>query len=187
MTIGLVGDPESNGATLAEAIAPTDDDAQGITARLINYLNGLLGGTRNGKYLLTVEAVTSTKNYADGTVTITHASVSAGDTWTLGGLTLTWAVAAADENEITIGASATADATNMKNAINAHSVLGKFFSATSSAGVVTVQCRLPGKVGSLMEWATSDAAAMALSPAATLGNVTATFSQSPITVHRGVG
>lgn len=110
---------------------------------------------------------------ASGTVTITHASISDGDTLTIGGVVLTWRNAPATESEVLIGANATADAQNLVAKINAHSKLKGILVASSNLGVVTIQAVTPGRWGNLVTLATSDGAAMALS-AATLAGASST-------------
>lgn len=184
-TIHIVHEPTNATQSVVNDLVPNTTDQQGIVARLINFFNAILGGIKSAKLLLSIESRTAGDTFANGTATITHANLAADDTLKLGGTTLTWKVAAGNENEVTIGADATADATALKNAINAHSVLGKFFTATSAAAVVTVTAKLPGLIGTLMGWAANDNWA-ALTPTAALGNVTSTQTQTLITVNRGL-
>ena len=67
----------------------------------------------------------------------------ANDTFKFGNVTLTWVASAANENQVTIGGTTTLTATALKNAINAHSILGGLFVATSATNVVTLTVNYP--------------------------------------------
>ena len=67
----------------------------------------------------------------------------ANDTFKFGNVTLTWVASAANENQVTIGGNTTATATALKTAINAHSILGGLFVATSATNVVTLTVNYP--------------------------------------------
>jgi hypothetical protein len=90
--------------------------------------------------------------YESSTVAITQASlVATTDTLVFGGaVTLTWVVATANENQITIGASNTLCGDNLVTMINAHSVLGGVFFASNAAGTVTIEYRGDPRIGSLI-------------------------------------
>src|SRR5262249_7703524 len=84
---------------------------------------------------------------AVGTCTVGGSVPTANDTMTFGVTTLSWKAAAGNENEITIGGTVAASCTNAATVINAHSVMKKLFSATSTATTVVVTCLTPGLVG----------------------------------------
>lgn len=76
---------------------------------------------------------------------------TANDTITIGGVTLTLVASAANENQITIGGSAAASATNTIAVINAHTKLKGFVLASSGgSAVVTVQLLMGGRIGNLV-------------------------------------
>lgn len=77
---------------------------------------------------------------------------TANDTLTFGSVVLTLKASAANEDEITIGGSAAATATNTIAAINAHSKLkGLLLASSGGSGVVTVQLvAASGRVGRLV-------------------------------------
>jgi hypothetical protein len=91
---------------------------------------------------------------ASVSVAIVQASlVATTDTLVFGGsngVTLTWVVASASENEITIGASNTLCGDALVTAINAHSILGGVFFASNSNGTVTIQYRGDPRLGGLI-------------------------------------
>jgi hypothetical protein len=124
----------------------------------------LFDGTTNG---LTGMASTLTGGLDAGSrvtsaVAITHANVSADDTFSIGSVTLTWKVSASGEDQVTIGASATADGDNLAAKINAHSKLAGLVSAVNASGTVTMTWLVDPRIAMLMLLATSDATAMAL-------------------------
>lgn len=76
-----------------------------------------------------------------------------GDTITIGSVVLTLVAAAANENQITIGGSAAATATNTIAVINAHSVLkGLVVASSGGSAIVTCQLALAGRVGALVTY-----------------------------------
>jgi len=90
--------------------------------------------------------------YKSSTVAITQASlVATTDTLVFGGaVTLTWVVASANENQITIAASDTLCGDALAAAINAHSILGGIFFASNASGTVTIQYRGDPRIGSMI-------------------------------------
>lgn len=90
-------------------------------------------------------ALTSVNGTFSGTGT-------ANDTISVGGVTFTLKASAANENEITIGGSAAASATNTIAAINAHSKLkGLVLASSGGSAVVTVQLQvMSGRGGNLV-------------------------------------
>lgn len=73
---------------------------------------------------------------------------TANDTHVIGGVTLTWKASAANENEVTIGADATACALALIAKINAHTKLaGLFLAATGGAGIFTLTLMSGGRLG----------------------------------------
>lgn len=65
------------------------------------------------------------------------------DTLKFGNVTITWKTSGSGENQVTIGGNTTATATALKTAINAHSILGGLFVATSANNVVTLTVNVP--------------------------------------------
>ena len=65
------------------------------------------------------------------------------DTLKFGNVTITWKTSGSGENQVTIGGTTTLTATALKNAINAHSILGGLFVATSATNVVTLTVNYP--------------------------------------------
>ncbi len=169
--------------TIVQELIPTATNAQDVMVRLSNYFSAL-GIASDGRLLIGVEDVTS-GSLATATATITHANLTANDTITIAGVVLTWVASAANENEITIGADATADAAALAAAINVHSKLKQILTATSALGVTTITSLIPGLFGTFFTLATSNGTAMAFSSAA-LAGVTSTFSQSVVSISRGV-
>lgn len=137
-----------------------------------NLLSELASGTSSARMVLQLDSASSAET-SDGyyaTVTISHASISNGDTLTIGGRVLTWVVAAANENQITIATSAATDAVNLAAVINAHSDFQGLLYATASSGVVTIRTLGYSRMGRLVSIATSDGTAMVLSASRMLPN-----------------
>lgn len=129
--------------------------------RLLNVLHGLHAGELLGK----VVSTPSTADAVQASGTITLASVLANDTVTIGKTTLTAKASPATEDEFSQAGTDTQDAASLASKINAHSVLGKVVYATSSAGVVTVTCVVPGLIGNQLALASSNGGRLAVSAA----------------------
>lgn len=98
---------------------------------------------------------------ATATITIDdNAELSDGvDTNTIGTVVLTWATAAADQDEVTIGSDADESATNLAAAITAHTSLSGIVSAAAVDEVVTITYLGSAREGLLCRVAISDATA----------------------------
>jgi phage tail sheath gpL-like len=125
-----------------------------------SLLSGLASGSVNGKVDVHYNATNGVA--AAATITITHANVTNNDTTTICNTVITAATSGNGTTSWTIGADATADATALKNCINANTTLNKIVVATSAAGVVTITSVVKGLIGNGLALATSDATAFAL-------------------------
>lgn len=139
-------------ASLSDRLQNSHPDGRQFANNLINLLSGLAGGEQSAEVRYGHGGTA-----ASGTLTLTYANIDAGETVKFGAVTLTVSAGApANENEFQKQTDATVTATNLKNAINAHSVLSKYVVATSSTNVVTVTSLVRGKLGSLIGMACSD-------------------------------
>jgi hypothetical protein len=132
--------------------------------KALTTAENLISALNSGAVLGSVDVhyTTSSLVAASATVTITHANVTNGDTVTIANVVITAATSGNGTTSWTIGADATADATAMAACINANTTLNKIVSASSSAGVVTIQSVVKGVIGNGLGLATSDATAFAL-------------------------
>lgn len=131
---------------------------------LIKIAN-LIEGLNSGAHLGTVQIAGSTSDpmAASGSIAITHANLTADDTVTIGGVTITAKASGATAGiQFNIGANATADAVNLAAAINANTTLSKHLTASAATGTVTLTANLKGSIGNLIVMSTSDATAFAL-------------------------
>lgn len=145
--------------------------------------------TRGAAYVVTVDDVDSGTILADVavTATITFANITAGETLVIGNVTLTWAVAAANENEVTIGANLAAATTNLTNAINAHSKLTGLITASgnTATGVVTITYPGADRTAALIGLSeTGDA--LVLSATSFTSGATLTSETSVLTARKGI-
>lgn len=149
-------------------------------------------GMQRSRFFTRVDSVTdgSTQDAGDHaapTITITFANITAGETIVIGTTTLAWAVAAANEDEVTIGADLAAATTNLTAAINVHSDLRGIFSATgvTATGIVTVTYLGDPRIGRLIGLSeTGDAVAVSASSFAL--DTTEAYS-SPTYTFNGMG
>jgi hypothetical protein len=124
-----------------------DPNPRTILSNLAKRLPAYASGIKRSKFFIRIDS--SEEGAAQGllesgtpTITITFANITAGETILIGSVTLTWAVAAANENEVTIGANLAAATTNLAAAIAAHSKLMGLVdvvSAVTATGVVTLR------------------------------------------------
>jgi hypothetical protein len=152
LSLVLEDAPADVAADLAQHTAP---------APMLKYIKRKLHSAGSGmkRARLTVRNDSATTGstqeageYVSASVAITQASlVATTDTLVFGGaVTLTWVVASAAEDEITIGASDTLCGDNLVTIINAHSILGGVFFASNASGTVTIQYRGDPRIGSLI-------------------------------------
>lgn len=128
------------GSTNTVALTAVPDGAYGNNLKLRKQV------TTSGVFSFT-SGVAFTGGISPNTAqtrTITVGTNPAADaTLGFGNVTLTWKASASGENQVTIGGNTTATATALKTAINAHSILGGLFVATSATNVVTLTVNVP--------------------------------------------
>lgn len=161
--------------------ADTADKYREFVPNLLADLASALGGCEAASIIARMENGTNTTK-ASGTITYTGLPI-ANETITIGGKVLTYKAASGNENEITIGADATATAVNTAAIINANSALKGLVLATSVEGVVTVACTVPGRIGNIITLA--EAATNTAVSGTTLTGATATQQVAPITYVLG--
>lgn len=123
-----------------------------------NLLHALASGNLTGS----VDASVSSADPVAASATITCASVAADDTVTIGKTTLTAKASPSNENQFDQSGTDTADATSLAAKINAHSVLSKIVSASSSGAVVTVTALDKGILGNHIALASSNGTRLAV-------------------------
>ncbi len=112
--------------------------------KLRNFMNALAGGDRDAKLVVQVNSGDAVK--ASGT--ITFSSFTAADTFTIGSETFTCeASGATGNNQFNKGGTDTLSAAAAIAIINAHPNLKQTVLASNLAGVITVTCIVPGKIG----------------------------------------
>ena len=128
------------GSTNTVALTAVPDGAYGNNIKLIKQV------TTSGVFSFT-SGVAFTGGISPNTAqtrTITVGTNPAADaTLGFGNVTLTWKASASGENQVTIGGTTTISATNLAAKINAHSILGGLFVATSATNVVTLTVNVP--------------------------------------------
>lgn len=128
------------GSTNTVALTAVPDGAYGNNIKLIKQV------TTSGVFSFT-SGVAFTGGISPNTAqtcTITVGTNPANNnTLGFGNVTITWKTSGSGENQVTIGGTTTLTATALKNAINAHSILGGLFVATSATNVVTLTVNVP--------------------------------------------
>ncbi len=136
--------PERSGTEVAGEV-PSVSDPLTFFAWLARLFAALF--TRGGRVRLQIDE--STKYAARGTVTLTQASLTAGDKVIINGVALTAKAGAATaaNGEWSLDTGDTEAATSLAAAINAVVALKRLVTATSDAGVVTIVAVVPGVGG----------------------------------------
>lgn len=121
-------------------------------------INGLLGGTRQGQVFATI--LDTSFAAATGNIACVQAN-AAGDTitFTYGGKTVVLTEGASGENGFARGASNTTCALALQNCINAHSILGKLFTALAAVGNCGLTAIIPTNFVQDIALTTSDGTA----------------------------
>lgn len=176
-------------ATVAAKLARAGSNWTNVRRDLSDYIDPV-AGVRGGGIAYTIDDVSSGTPLVDSTVNveITFANITAGETLVIGTVTLTWAVAAANENEVTIGADLAAATTNLTAAINAHSKLQGIISATgnTSSGVVAMVYTGAGREAALIGVSeTGDAVTVSASSFASASTMSAEIT-APVVVRKGL-
>ncbi|MGA0312664.1 MAG: hypothetical protein ACO3N4_06290 [Ilumatobacteraceae bacterium] len=176
-------------ATVAAKLARAGTNWTNVRRDLSDYIDPV-AGVRGGGIAYTIDDVSSGTPLVDSTVNveITFANITAGETLVIGTVTLTWAVAAANENEVTIGADLAAATTNLTAAINAHSKLQGIISATgnTSSGVVAMVYTGAGREAALIGVSeTGDAVTVSASSFASASTMSAEIT-APVVVRKGL-
>jgi len=175
-------------ASVAAELADAEDWVQ-LRETLCRYLQGV-SAVRGSALAVTCDSVDSGTVLADSavTITITFANITAGETVVIGNVTLTWAVAAANENEVTIGADLAAATTNLTAAINAHSKLAGLVSASgvTATGVVTVTYPGADRTAALIGVSETGDAVVVSASSFTSGATLTSEVATPITERWGI-
>lgn len=162
--ITIVTDDKGKAASIADKAVRKSDQARDGLNTLIDLLSGINGGNLNARVLVAL-AGADTGTAGTGTVVITHANLTAGDTVSIGNETFTVRASPSSNpglGEFAAGANATAAGDNLAAAINAHPNCKGLCTAVNVAGTVTVTMADKGLHGNLMQFATSDATAFAV-------------------------
>lgn len=129
----------------ADIVGDVSNDRATLTA-LLNYLKGVQAGTETVAFDLH-------QHDADpvaASMTYTLATVAAGDSVTIAGVTLTSSATPSGEAQWSQAGTDAADATALAACINAHSTLRYLVSASASGAVVTVTAKVKGQLGNLI-------------------------------------
>lgn len=149
MTAHILVAIECSGKTIADLRTQVDKPHPAPIREVINILKGAMLGTVPA--CVRVQLCSAT---ASQVINVDVSDMVADtDTTVIGGTTLTWVAASANENQITIPATDALGAAALAAAINAHSTISKrvFAVVTGSAtGDVTVYSIVPGTMGNLV-------------------------------------
>ena len=117
---------------------------------VIENVDQFVRSVKSRKNRATLNIATSAAAPVQAAGTATLASVADSNTIVIGGVTLTAKTSPAGSSQFARGVSNTADATALKNCINAHPTLSQVVTATSAAAVVTITANVPGVVGNFI-------------------------------------
>lgn len=176
-------------ATVAAKLARAGTNWTNVRRDLSDYIDPI-AGVRGGGIAYTVDDVSSGTPLVDSSVavTITFANITAGETLVIGTVTLAWAVAAANQNQVTIGANLAAATTNLAAAVNAHTSLQGIIRASGNTGtgVVTLTYTGAGREAALIGVSeTGDAVTVSASSFASASTMSAEIT-APVVVRKGL-
>lgn len=114
---------------------------------VLNLLDDFFSELQRGVYNSNIQIMASGV-YATGTAVL--ASVVAGDTIVIGGVTLTADNSLQDTTHFKVGASNAATAANLVTTIGANTSLTRVVQASASSATVTIACLVPGTIGNLV-------------------------------------
>jgi phage tail sheath gpL-like len=142
----LVITHEESSLTLRQLLDFNANDRKPNLQRLIGFFDGVRVGARGN---ITVDARMG-ETAATATITSTGAA-TATETFVLNGVTFTAVASGPSANEFVVSATVATQAANIAAAINESTSAGVLnVTATSSAGVVTLTCDIPGTIGNAM-------------------------------------
>lgn len=148
---------------------------------LRNFFHAAAGGDRSVSAVVQVNSGDAVAAHG----TITFSSFAAADTFTIGSETFTCeSSGASGNNQFNHGGSDTLSAAAAVAVINAHPNLSQTVSAANTAGVITVTCKVPGKIGNYINIAIS--AHGSVSAAVLASGADATTYSAQNTYHSGV-
>lgn len=126
-------------------------------ARLANLLSEIAAGVHAARVVVSLGKVTpganTTQNGAELpsiVVTINHGSLANNDVLYIGPETIVWKTVPSASNEADIKSSAATDATELAAVINSYAGTKNLVTATAnspSSGQVTIQSKIPGRLG----------------------------------------
>lgn len=142
---------------------------------LRNFFNALSGSDRDAK--LAVQVNSGDAVAASGT--ITFSSIANNDTVTVGTVTFTAKTSGASgATQFNIGGSDTNAGTNFAAAVNAHSTLSPYVSASAASGVTTITSLISGDVGNNIPIAISAHGSVSAATLASGANATTYSTQN---------
>lgn len=122
-----------------------------------NVLSNLLMAGAEGTSNLSIDGYSSTAApvAATGTLTVVYASLTAGDTVTIGSVTLTASASTTDATNFKKFTDGPTTATNLATCINTNTTLNQFLKASAASSVVTVTALEKGVLGNQVSLASS--------------------------------
>ncbi len=141
--------------------------------RIASYLSAIAGGAFSGSIKCATGAVSATG-------TVTFSSIVATDTVTIGATVFTGSDTSTGTSQFRTGGTDTTAATSLAAVINLNTTTNKLVTATSSLGVVTITCQVPGLLGNFFPIAISAHGSVSGS-----GKLTSGAEDANITVANG--
>jgi phage tail sheath gpL-like len=169
----------ASGSTNSVIVTARETGTRGNSIEIVDGTGGGIG---------TVGALTGGKDASDrvtAAIAITHANLTAADTVTIGGVTITARASGAVANEFNIGADATADAVALAAAINASTSLAGIVTASASSGTVTLTYTCDARLATNIRLATSDATAFGLTQPSTTLTIANSFATRSYNLGEG--
>lgn len=129
--------------------------------RIINFISGVAIGAQSA--VIDIQSSSSDPVAASATATLTYASLANNvDTVVMFGVTLTCVTGTPTSVQFKKETDATVTAANLAAAVNNHTTLSKYVSASSALGVVTFTLKQEGSIGNFVKDITSAGTGVAL-------------------------
>ena len=180
-----INDTSSRTSTDWAILKPSDTTNKLL---FINQLQDYLGRVASGNTSAAVKLDVSDQALVTATGTVTCASVLAGDTVTINGVTVTAHAATTSATLFAVGGNDTATAQNLISCLTftgQNALIARHVVPTNVLGVVTLTATTPGHAGNAVTLASSNGTRLAVSGARLTGGTGAVSTSGPSTYTFG--
>jgi phage tail sheath gpL-like len=178
-----INDTSDRTATDWATLKPSDTTNKLL---FINNLTDYIGRVASGNTSASVKLEVSDQAVVTATGTVTCASVQAGDTVTINGVTVTAHAATTSATLFAVGASDTACGDNLVTCLKfaaQDALIARHVWPTNNGGVVTLTAKTPGHAGNAITLASSNGTRLAVSGARLTGGTGVTSDTTVLSTY----